>query len=75
MAKAVITQLVSSILTCLTQPFNFTQFFHILLSISTATLFSMTILPENDGSEASGFAMPNSKIGQVGIMLMSQVVF
>lgn len=75
MAKAVITQLVSSMLTCLTQPFNFTQFFHILCSISMATLFSMTVLPENDGSEASGFAMPNSKIGQVGIMLMSQVIF
>lgn len=75
MAKAVITQLVSSILTFLTQLFNFTQLFHILLSISIATLFSMTILPEWHGSAASDFGMPNSKIGRVGIMLMSLVMF
>jgi len=75
MAKAVITQLVSSILACLIQLFHFTQLFHILFGIDIATLFSITILQESHGPEASSFAMSNSKIGQVGVMFMSQVMF
>lgn len=75
MGKALITQLVSSIPTCLTWSFNFIQLFHILLDISIANLFSTVILPESYRSETSGFAMLDTKIGQEGIVLMSKVIF